>query len=53
MTKILSSEIFLDPIENRSAKRPVQFEVVQFEALLYIVAEKRREFEYFLPFYEP
>ena len=34
MTKIRSFEIFLDPIENRSAERPVQLEVVQFEALL-------------------
>ena len=35
MTKNRSFQIILDPIQNRSAERFVQFEVVQFEALLY------------------
>ena len=34
MTKKRSFQIILDPIENRSAERFVQLEVVQFEALL-------------------
>jgi len=37
MIKNRSFQIILDPIENRSAERFVQLEVVQFEALLYNV----------------
>ena len=35
MKKNTFSSIFFDPIENRSAKRSVQLEAVQFEVLLY------------------
>ena len=37
LAKIRSFGINLYPIQNRSAERPVQLEVVQFEALLYFV----------------
>ena len=35
LAKIHSFQINLYPIQNRSAERPVQLDVVQFEALLY------------------
>ena len=41
LAKIRSFQISLYPIQNRSAERPVQLEVVQFEALLYTLLTGR------------